>query len=190
MIEKEEWKDIPGYQGIYMISNLGRVKSLERTLNYEPSESYPNGRTRVLKEKILSPCRDKKGYLFVQLFINGNFRSKKVHRLVAEAFIPNPLNLEQVNHKDENKQNNKLSNLEWCTNIYNSNYGTGKYRKVLNKRIPVVQYTKENVLVREYESATAATKVLGVSQGCCRQILQTCRGKFKTAFGYIWKFKN
>lgn len=130
MKEIEEWKDVPGYLGYYQISNLGRVKSLNRTIVYSPSKFYPNGRVRVLKEKILTPSVDKKGYEFVQLFINGNYRSKKIHRLVAEVFIPNPNNLEQVNHKDENKKNNKVSNLEWCTLIYNINYGTGKYRKL------------------------------------------------------------
>lgn len=190
MIEKEEWKDIPGYQGVYQISTLGRVKSLERTIVYPPSKSYPNGRTRVLKEKVLTPCVDKKGYQFVQLFTNGNFRSKKVHRLVAEAFIPNIHNFEQVNHKDENKKNNCVDNLEWCTLIYNVNYGTGKYRKTLKKRIPVMQYDLEGNFVREYESATAATKVLGIKQGNAKTLLDTCRGKYKYMFGYIWKFKH
>ena len=189
MIEKEKWKDIPGYLGYYQISNLGRVRSLERTLTYPKSDMYPNGYTRVLKEKILTPCKDKKGYLFVQLFINGNFKSKRIHRLVAESFISNDLNLPQVNHKDENKQNNRVDNLEWCTNIYNANYGTGKYRKVLKRRIPVVQYTLDGELIREYESATAATKALGISQGYSRTILQTCRGKYRHCKGYVWKFK-
>lgn len=112
MEEKEEWKDIPGYLGYYQISNLGRVKSLERTIVYPPSKYYPNGRTRVLKEKIMTPSIDKKGYQFVQLFINGKFRSKKVHRLVAESFLLNPNNFPQVNHKDENKLNNSVKNLE------------------------------------------------------------------------------
>lgn len=190
MKEIEEWKDVPGYLGYYQISNLGRVKSLNRTIVYSPSKFYPNGRVRVLKEKILTPSVDKKGYEFAQLFINGNYRSKKIHRLVAEVFIPNPNNLEQVNHKDENKKNNKVSNLEWCTLIYNINYGTGKYRKTLNKRIPVVQYDLDGNLIREYESATAATKVLNIKQGCSRGILETCRGKHKYMFGYIWKFKH
>lgn len=190
MNEKEEWKDIPGYLGYYKISNLGRVKSLERTIVYPPSKYYPNGRTRVLKEKIMTPCVDKKGYLFVQLFINGKFRSKKIHRLVAEAFIPNINNLPQVNHKDENKKNNSFSNLEWCTLIYNVNYGTGKYRKTLNKRIPVVQYSLDGELIREYESATAATKILNIKQGNAKNILQTCRGVYKSFHGYIWKFKQ
>lgn len=190
MTEKEEWKEIPGYQGLYEISNLGRVKSLERTIVYPPSKFYPNGRTRVLKEKFLTPCVDGKGYQFVQLFINGKFRSKKVHRLVAEAFIPNINNFEQVNHKDENKKNNSVDNLEWCTLIYNVNYGTGKYRKTLKRRIPVMQYDLDGNFIREYESATAATKVLGIKQGNARTILQTCRGEYKRMFGYIWKFKH
>lgn len=189
MIEKEEWRNIPGYLGYYQISNLGRVKSLERTLNYPPSITYPNGRVRVLKEKVMTPCKDKKGYLFVQLFKNGHFKSKKIHRLVAEAFLENPLNLSQVNHKDENKQNNILSNLEWCSPIYNVNYGVGKYRKTLKKRIPVVQYTLDGKLVREYESATAATRALNVTQGFARNILLTCRGIRNHCLGYVWKFK-
>lgn len=190
MIEKEVWKDIPGYLGYYQISNLGRVRSLERTITYSPSKTYPNGRTMVLKQRILKPCTDQKGYEFVQLFINNRFRSKKVHRLVAEAFIPNPNNLPQVNHKDEVKNNNKVTNLEWCSASYNVNYGVGKYKKTLGKRIPVVQYTVDNTLVREYESATAAAKSLNKAQGSSRQILQTCRGKYNTMFGYKWKFKN
>ena len=190
MIEKEEWKEVPGYRGIYEISNFGRVKSLERTIVYPPSKFYPNGRTRVLKEKILTPCVDKKGYQFVQLFTNGNFRSKRVHRLVAEVFIPNIHNFEQVNHKDENKKNNCVDNLEWCTLIYNVNYGTGKYRKTLKKRIPVMQYDLEGNFIREYESATAAVKYLGKKQGNANVLLDTCRGKYKYMFGYIWKFKH
>lgn len=190
MIEKEIWKDIPGYLGYYQISSLGRVKSLERTIQYSPSKKYPNGRTVVLKSKIMTPCTDGKGYKFVQLFINNKFRSKKIHRLVAECFISNPNNLPQVNHKDENKQNNAIDNLEWCSLIYNVNYGTGKYRKTLNRRIPVVQYTLDDKIVREYESATSAAKILNKTQGSARQILQTCRGVYKTMFGYKWKFKN
>lgn len=190
MIEKEVWRDIPEYLGYYQISNLGRVRSLERTITYSPSKAYPNGRNMVLKQRVLKPCTDKKGYEFVQLFINNKFRSKKVHRLVAEVFIPNPNNLPQVNHKDEVKNNNKVTNLEWCSAAYNVNYGVGKYKKTLGKRIPVVQYTIDNVLVREYESATAAAKSLNKSQGSSRQILQACRGKHNTTFGYKWKFKN
>lgn len=190
MLEKEEWKEIPGYQGIYEISNLGRVKSLKRTIVQSPSERYPNGRTQVLKEKILTPCVDKKGYQFVQLFINGHFRSKKVHRLVAESFIPNKYNLPIINHKDENKKNNCVNNLEWCTPAYNSNYGTGKYRAVQNKRIPVMQFDLNGNFIREFESATAAVKNLGKKQGNSRTLLETCRGKYKYMFGYIWKFKH
>ena len=190
MVEKEDWRDVPGYQGYYQISNLGRVKSLERSLEYPPSKAYPKGVTKVLKERIMTPCKDKKGYLFVQLFKNGNFKCARIHRLVALTFLPNPENLPQVNHKDENKQNNCLSNLEWCTPKYNVNYGVGKYKKTLNKRIPVIQYTKSWELVREYESATAATKALNVVQGCSRSILLACRGVYKSAFGYYWKFKR
>lgn len=190
MIENEYWRDVPGYQGYYQVSNLGRVKSLERTLEYPPSKAYPNGVIKTLKERIMTPCKDKKGYLFVQLFKCGNFKSNKVHRLVASAFLENPENLPLINHKDENKQNNRLENLEWCTPQYNSNYGVGKYKSASHKRIPVVQYTKDGELVREYESATAAAYALNKIQACSRNILLACRGVNKSAFGYHWKFKR
>lgn len=101
---KEVWKDIKGYEGLYQVSNLGNVKSL-----------------KFNKEKILIPLFDK-NYLFIQLWKNGKYKRYKVHRLVAEAFIPNTNEYSCVNHKDENKQNNCVDNLEWCTNQYNIEY--------------------------------------------------------------------
>lgn len=107
---KEIWKDVKGYEGKYQISNLGRVKSL----NY----------ARRKQVRILRPGIQKKtGYISVSLLKEGKQKTKTIHRLVAEAFIPNPKNLKQINHKDENKQNNCVNNLEWCSAKYNSNYG-------------------------------------------------------------------
>ena len=105
----EIWKDIPGYEGLYKVSNLGRIKSLG------------NGKTR--KENILRLTKDKYGYLYITLSENGKLKKFKVHRLVAMAFIPNPNNYTQINHKDENRSNNRVENLEWCTQKYNNNYG-------------------------------------------------------------------
>lgn len=105
----EEWRDIKGYEGLYQISNLGRVKSL--------------GNNKSKKEKILKP-RKTCGYLNVVLSKEGKRNSYQVHRLVAQSFIPNLNNYKEINHKDENKSNNCIENLEWCTREYNVNYGT------------------------------------------------------------------
>jgi hypothetical protein len=117
----EEWRDIKGYEGLYQVSNLGRVKSLSRTIERSKYGSI------FVSEKILS-TNSTKGYLYVSLCKCGKQKRVRVHRLVAEAFIPNQDNLPEVNHKDENKENNAVSNLEWCTNKYNCNYGTGRER--------------------------------------------------------------
>ena len=105
----EKWADILNYKGKYQISNLGRVKAL----NYR----------RTKKEKIIT-LKKSKGYYQVSLWKNGKRKIFLVHRLVAQTFIPNPDNLPQVNHKDENKLNNCVNNLEWCTQAYNNSYGT------------------------------------------------------------------
>ena len=114
-MEKEIWKDIEGYEGRYQISNRGNVKSL----NYNH-----NG-----KEKILKPIiNNKHGYAYVGLHLEGKTKNYYIHRLVAIAFIPNPDNLPEVNHRDENKENNTVENLEWCDRAYNCNYGTHNKR--------------------------------------------------------------
>lgn len=185
----EVWKDIPEYQGYYQISDRGRVKSLMRTVTVKSSTKYPNGRSVVYKEKILNPMCDANGYLFVQLYKNDKFKSKRIHRIVAQVFLQNPNGFSQVNHKDENKENNRVDNLEWCDAKYNVNYGTGKYRKVRNN-IPVKQYDLSGNFIKQYNSATEATKDLKIPQYRAKDILKVCRGVGKTVNGYIWKFTN
>ena len=163
---KEIWRDKKYYEGRYQVSNCGRVKSLKRK--------------NVLKEKILKPYVDKDGYLTVAL--NNPRKTFLVHRLVAEAFIPNPDNLPCVNHKDENKQNNVVSNLEWCDRKYNQNYGT-RTEKCSKK---VYQYTLDGELVREWISATEAGRN-GFSQS---GINNCCLGKAKTHKGFRWSYKK
>lgn len=119
---KEIWKDIPEYEGLYQISNLGRVKSLKRKIIRQHNRVLP------LKEKILKE-QNMKGYKFIRLSKNNITKQYFIHRLVAINFIKNPFNYNEINHKDENKSNNKFNNLEWCSHKYNINYGTGNARR-------------------------------------------------------------
>ncbi len=132
----EIWKDIQGYEGIYQISNLGRVKSLPRVIEYDkPNWSKIQHMKISIPEKILKTKKRKDGYLEICLTCFGKQKYFCIHRLVAQAFLSNPDNLPQVNHKDENKINNQVDNLEWCSANYNCNYGNrnkriSEYRKI------------------------------------------------------------
>ena len=208
MKDIEIWKDIPEYEGLYQVSNFGNVKSL----NYLCTG----------KEKIMKPTKNKDGYLYINLYKDGKRKMFKVHRLVCFAFLENLLNYPCVNHKDENKENNHVNNLEWCTHEYNNNYGSkneraseakkgkhhseehkqkisiamkgrifseetkqklseankGKKRTEEHKRkiseankgkLPpnkksILQYTKEGIFIREWDSATDVEKELNISQ--------------------------
>lgn len=119
----EIWKSIQGYEELYEVSNLGNVRSLDRVI-----KSRHNG-TTIRKGRVLTPFyEEKKGYYQVRLSKNGKNKTFRIHRLVALAFLENPFNYTDVNHKDEVKTNNKVNNLEWCTRKYNNNYGTKPYR--------------------------------------------------------------
>lgn len=118
---KEIWKDIEGYEGLYQISNTGKVKSLKRKY-----------KTKKCDEIIKSPSLASRGYFRLPLCKEGKVKYFYIHRLVAQAFIPNPENLPQVNHKDENKLNNNVTNLEWCTHTYNMNYGNINIKRYLS----------------------------------------------------------
>ena len=169
-----EWKVIPDYGNMYLVSNYGDIKSLK------------NGH-----EKILSQMTSRDGYKTVYLTKFGKSKTKLVSRLVAQAFIPNPNNLPEVNHKDEDKSNNKIDNLEWCTHKYNSNYGTRTARiipKTIDKtRKPVDQYNDDGVLIKEWYSTNEAARTLGIIQ---QNITKCCQGKRYHAGGYVWKYHN
>lgn len=175
----EIWKDIKGYEGLYQVSNLGKVKSLARFIqrNRVGGRYYP--------ELILKPTINIKryGYLYVHLHKKGVTKVVTVHRLVAEAFISNPNNLPEINHKDENKSNNCVDNLEWCTSKYNANYGNRNLKMSQAQGIKVVAYNNEEYLI--FNSQSEAGRVLGVAPSN----ITNCVNKYpnRTLKGYRWK---
>ena len=178
----EIWVDIKDYEGLYQVSNLGRIKTLPRikrnfNINTKQLEEI------VLPEKIRKPQLTKYGYYRVGLTKSHKQIYYSVHRLVAEAFIPNPENLPQINHKDENKLNNEINNLEWCTSKYNANYGTR------NKRVSEPQMKKIRCVETDtvYKSLSEASRVTGVSIGNLSSVCNHRVG-YKTAGGYHWEY--
>ena len=169
--ETEIWRDVAGYEGLYKVSNFGNVMSLKHK-----------------KPKLLKPYNNGKGYLLVDLRNNNKPRKTiSVHRIVAQAFLPNPNNLPQVNHKDENKKNNRVSNLEFCDAKFNINYGTciERIAKALSKS--VFQFDKNGKFISEYPSAMDAERKTGIYNG---HIGQVCNGIRKSAGNFVWKYKN
>ena len=124
---EETWKDIPEYEGLYQASTLGRIRSVER---FVPGKK---GFFKLMKSVILKHTTAGRGYASVMLSKNGVTKRWNVHRLIALTFIPNPNNLPEVNHKDENKKHNVCSNLEWCDSKYNANYGHRNINQVNTK---------------------------------------------------------
>lgn len=172
----EIWIPVKGYLGLYEVSNFGNVRSL----NYNHS-----GKTRLLR-----PAPNPKGYLMVALSKNKKRIGYCVHRLVAEAFLPNWFDDQQVNHIDENKLNNNVDNLEWCDCKYNNNHGTRNGRISISNTNgelskTVLQYTKTGELVREWPS----TREAGRNGFRDSHIRSCCCGLRQSHAGYIWKYK-
>lgn len=185
----EEWRDIEGYEGLYQVSNLGRVKSLERII-----EDVNNGRIYTKKEKILKSAKDTHGYYTVCLCKNSKLRTISIHRLVALHFIPNdnPTEKTQVNHKDEDKTNNRVDNLEWCTQVYNLRYGTAIARRAIKQRNgslskKVLQMDLNGNVIATYPSLKEIERQMGY---CITPIVNCCNGKpkYNTAYNYKWKY--
>ena len=186
----EEWKDIPYSYCLYQISNYGRIRRIEHT---RISSRY-NKKGRLYKGKILKATTNKQGYANFQLYTaDGLIKTFKVHRLVAELFIPNPDNKPQVNHIDGNKLNNKVDNLEWCTNGENGKHAwdcglrTRRIGKDNKSSVSVKQYDLNGNFIKEWDSIADITRQLGISHSL---ITNTCQGKQKTSHGYIWKYKE
>ena len=159
----EVWKPIPNYEGFYEASNTGKVRSIYRY------------------KRILKPRISNTGYERVDLFKNKSRKQFSVHRLVAMTFVNNPDAKPFVNHKDENKTNNSVSNLEWCDNRYNSYYGTKDVK--MCKR--VCQYGKDGAYIATFRSAHQAAEAIGLSVS---SISAAALGKLKTAGGFVWQY--
>lgn len=167
----EEWKDIKGFEGLYQISNYGRVRSLDHKTN---GRKYTG---KILSTKVSA------GYPLVRLSNGATKTSCRVHKLVAEAFIENLDNLPEVNHLDGNKNNNFVENLEWCTSKENKIHAP---KPPQNSPIAVVQMC-EDVAIAIYKSIKLASLLLGISE---EDICKCCKGKRKSAGGYEWKYKE
>jgi hypothetical protein len=179
-------KPILGYEGLYSVGDNGEVFS------------HKSGR-------VMRPGKSRDGYMSVELFKNGKGWRALVHRLVASAFLPNYNNLPQVNHKNENKADNRVSNLEWCTARYNMNYGARTQKQLLKVNYsteqrkalartngkmackPVLQYDRNGARIARYESVRSARDVLGINPA---HISETCRGKRKSAGGFLWTYER
>lgn len=173
----EEWRNIKGFENKYMVSNFGNVKSL----NY-----MHKNKSHLLKQTV-----GNKGYLYVTLNKNGKHWTYFVHRLVAQAFIPNPNNLPTVNHMDECRTNNCVKNLEWLSYKDNNLYGN-HYKRVSETQLNdpkkskrVLQYDLNGRFIKEWKSASEVQRKLSVNSS---NIIQNCRGNVKTAGGFIWKY--
>lgn len=177
IIPEEIWKDIDGYEGLYKVSNKGRVYS-------------------HISNKVLKRYCSSNGYEHVNLTKNNNSRYLITHRLVAEAFVENEQNYPCVNHKDEDIRNNSADNLEWCTYQYNSYYGTRidritsliDYKEVGRKNSKsILQFNLDGSFVKRWDSITNCKGETGYDKS---NIVKCCRGKIKSAYGYVWRYEE
>lgn len=178
---REVWKDIKDYEGLYQVSNLGRIKSLSR-FHYT---GWGKNKGYIKKEKILTQTLLSIGYYIVTLCKNGESKKMFVHRLVAQAFLDNLNNFPCINHKDENKLNNYVDNLEWCTHCYNNNYGTKKERIAKNVSIKINQYDLNGNFIKTWNNAKEVGETFKKNS---THICQVCNGKRKTTLGFKWNY--
>lgn len=188
----EEWRDIKNYEGVYQISSLGRIKSLDRYVD-------DKGHKRFVKGKMLKPSKHKNNYEYVVLY---DRKHRMIHRLVAETFIDNIDNKRTVNHINGDKSDNRVINLEWCTHKENINkaWDLGLYKisdlqrqkgkeRGKNNCKKIIQMDLQNNVIKVWDSLTEASKTLNISLGtignCARGLTS-----YKTAGGYKWRYAN
>ena len=181
---EEVWKDIKGFEGMYQVSSLGHVKSLERQIT--------GIKSKYIKERLLKQSPDGKGYLMVWLYYRNKRLTRKVHRLVAEAFVPNHDCKPQIDHVNGNKKDNRSCNLRWCTgkeNFHNpisyQRNSESKYGEKNHHARPVRQYSKDWEFIKEWPCINDAVRSVGCSHS---HIVQCCKGERKTTGGFCWSY--
>lgn len=175
----EEWKDIKGYEGIYQVSNQGNVKSLDRYILGEDEVKY-------FRKGTLIKFYETNGYLRVNLHKNCKTEKMLVHRIVAMAFIPNPNNLPEINHMDENRKNNYASNLEWCDRNYNLHYGTCMERRI--NSMPKKEFYQKDMngnIIKKWRGLKEFERKTGMY---ARMVRKCCKGEKKSYKGYLWEY--
>lgn len=185
-MEEEIWKDIPGYEGIYQASSLGRIKSLPRIIHVTRSSYRTGSYSYTVQEKIMSPSI-RTGYLGITLTKSDKKYNCLIHRLVAKTFLPEYSDNLEVNHIDENKLNNCLKNLEVCTREYNKNYGTGNTRSALHRSKAVIQLSKDGSIIREWSGINEASRGTKI---CVKDIQRCCNNHAATSKGYKWRYRD
>lgn len=171
-MQQEIWKDAPNYEGLYKVSNLGRVMTIRRS----------GTKGCILKEQIT-----KDGYNRISLSKNGNYKKFPIHRLVAMAFIPNPDNLPIINHKNEIRNDNRVENLEWCNYSYNATYGGATERRIKNIIKPIVCFDSNGIIIAEFKSVNDAERETHIHHS---NIVACLKGRRKIAGGFKWNYKN
>lgn len=177
----EIWKDVVGYEKLYQVSNFGRVKSLDMVLSYK---RHGKNQIRIRKGKVLSPTTMKNGYLRVEMSNNCIHKLNLVHRLVAKAFIPNPNNYREINHKNCDKSDNSVENLEWVSSSQNKIHALKN--KLYKNEKPILQI-KNGSVINEYKSASECYRKTGYLVQCIGKV---ALGKRKSAYGYQWQYKE
>lgn len=175
--EEEVWKPIKHFESLYEVSNFGRIRSLTRKVKHGNSHITIYG-------KMMKQVPNEKGYLMVRLSKNGKGKIFKVHRLVAQAFLNNPHGYQEINHLNEIRDDNHVSNLEWCSHSHNLNYGHRTQKFIQAVSTPIIQLSSDSHRIAAYSSANQASKITGISQG---NISAVVRGKRNYAGGYKWQ---
>lgn len=181
----EEWRDIEGYEGIYQVSNLGKVRGLDHVVTAISRWGTPQ--IYVVKGRLMKGSISTTGYPQVILSRGGEIKSHQIHRLVAKAFLDNPNNFPEVNHKNENKRDNRVCNLEWCDRDYNAHYKNACTRHAHKIWKKVRQLTIDGEYVAEYPSVSEAARVNGISVSYVSKII--C-GVIDNARGYRFELVN